>query len=123
MKALWHVGNVVFCSIIGVLLFALVPSLVHLGSGTTDLLGFSFAYIPFLIASIRSGKRTINVARHIAHSLAGCVLAYILITVPLIEGENFINRLFIIGLGSLFAVSWVSGRKAEDVKKEETSNL
>ena len=118
MKVLWHVGNVVFCSIIGIFLFALIPSIVHFGSRTTDLFGFSFAYIPFFIASIRSGKRTISIARHIVHSFAGCIIPYALLRMPFIEGDNFINWLVVIGLGSLFTVSWVSGRKVEDKKND-----
>lgn len=49
MNALWHVGNVVLCLMIGVLLFALIPNLIPFGSGTTDLFGFLFAYTPFFI--------------------------------------------------------------------------
>ena len=123
MKVLWHVGNVVFCSLIGIFLFALIPSIVHFGSRITILFGFSFAYIPFFIASIRSGKRTINIARHVLHSFTGCIISYALLKMPFIEGDNFINWLVIIGSGSLFAFSWVSVRKVEDVKKEGTSKL
>jgi len=117
-KVLWHAGNVVFCSIIGLFLFALIPSLVNLGSRTI-LFGFSFAYIPFFIASIRSGKKNISIARHIVNSFTGCIIAYTILNMPFIEGKGFVSWTLIIVFGSLFAVSWISGKKTENAKKED----
>lgn len=120
MKVLWHFGNVVLGSIIGMFLFALIPSInASFGSGVANLFGCFFAYIPFFIVSIRSGKRTISIARHIVHSFAGCIIPYALLRMRFIEGDNFINWLVIVGLCSLFIVSLVSGRRVVDEKKND----
>lgn len=120
MKILWHIGNVIFGSIIGLFLLALIPSIsARFESGTTTLFGCFFAYIPFFIVSIRSGKKTINFPRHIIHSFLGFIISFAMVRMPFLEGDNFISWLVVISLCSLFTVSLVSGRKVEDKKRND----
>ena len=114
MNILWHVGNVIVCLTIGGFLLAQLPTVamsVHPEPMVLSIITFFLAYISFLIASVRSGKKTIKIARHLAYAFIACIVAFALARLPFIEGKDYVLWLVIIGFACLFAVSWISGRK------------
>ena len=107
----WHFWNAFLCGVVGFFFAAISPSVMAMltpnGVAQYALLGLVFSF-PFVLASWRSGGKSVRLGWHLVHSLVGLGVVLLAATLPISEGSYSGEWLFLIGFICLVIVSWMS---------------
>lgn len=107
-RSLLHVWNAFLCSLIGFFLLAIGPTIVSMDPDRPYVAIGLVTFVPFIVASIRSGGRTLTWWRHPLHALVGLGIAYLPVLLPIFAPPSDVAWGLAIGFSSLILVSWLS---------------